>query len=111
DENGLEGLPHIYAFERRQLGIATSGRRLDSREFEFRWLADRAHVATRYRFVLARTQDLRDPIVDRPDLTNAQIVVSDLQPGVYYWTVVVEQFEDGRFYQKSSAVRSFQLAR
>jgi hypothetical protein len=111
DENGLEGLPQVYAFERRQLGVATSTRRLDSREFEFRWLVDRSDVTTRYRFVLGSTPDLRDPIVDRPDLTNAQIVVSDLPPGAYYWTVVVEQFENGRFYQKSSAVRSFQLAR
>ncbi|QYD71930.1 FecR domain-containing protein [Paraburkholderia edwinii] len=111
DENGLEGLPQIYAFERRRLGITTSARRLGSREFEFRWLADRAHVATRYRFVLASTPDLRNPIVDRTDLKNAEIVVSDLQPGLYYWTIVVEQFENGRFYQKSSAIRSFQLAR
>jgi hypothetical protein len=111
DEHGLEGLPQVYAFERRELGVATSARRLSSREFEFRWLADSTQVATRYRFVLAATPDLRNPIVDRTDLTNAQIVVSDLQPGVYYWTVVVEQFENGRFYQKGSAVRSFQLAR
>jgi hypothetical protein len=111
DENGLEGWPQVYAFERRQLDVATSEQRLDSREFEFRWSIDLRHVTTRFRFVLASSPDLREPIVDQPDLTASKIVVSDLQPGVYYWTVVAEQFENGRFYQKGSAVRSFTLAR
>jgi hypothetical protein len=111
DENGLEGLPQVFAFERRQLGIAASAQRLGNRALDFRWVVDQPHVATRFRFVLANTPDLHDPIVDQTDLTAGGIVVSDLQPGVYYWTVVVEQFENGRFYQKGSAVRSFTLAR
>jgi hypothetical protein len=111
DENGLEGLPQVYAFERRQLGVATSEQPLGNREFKFHWRVDRVSVATHFRFVLANTPDLRDPIVDQPDLSAGEIVVSDLPPGLYYWTVVVEQFENGRFYQKSSAVRSFTLAR
>jgi hypothetical protein len=111
DENGLEGLPRVFAFERRQLGVATSARRLGSREFEFRWLVERSDVATtRFRFVLSSTPDLHDPIIDEPDLTTGEIVVSDLHPGVYYWTVIAEQFENGRFYQKGGAVRSFTLA-
>jgi hypothetical protein len=111
DEHGLEGLPQIFAFERRQFGVTTSAQRLGSGEFDFRWRVDQPRVATRFRFVLANTPDLGDPIVDQPDLMADGIVVSDLQPGVYYWTVVVEQFENGRFYQKGSAVRSFTLAR
>ncbi|MFM0165316.1 FecR domain-containing protein [Paraburkholderia sediminicola] len=112
DANGLEGLPQVYGFERRQLGLAASaGPRAGSRDYEFRWFVSRSTVETRFRFVLATTADLRHPLVDRTDLTGGQIVVSDLPGGVYYWTIVAEQFENGRFYEKSSAVRSFTLAR
>ena len=112
DGMGLEGLPHIYAFERRQFGLDVSaGPRGGSRDFEFRWLASRAGVETRFRFVLATTADLREPLVDRTDLATGQIAVSDLPPGIYYWTVIAEQFDNGRLYQKGSAIRSFTLAR
>jgi hypothetical protein len=112
DGNGLEGLPQVYAFERRQLGLAASAtQRAGSRDYEFRWFVSRATVETRFRFVLASTADLRHPLVDRTDLPGGQLVVSDLPAGVYYWTIVAEQFENGRFYEKSSAVRSFTLAR
>ncbi|WP_260854345.1 FecR domain-containing protein [Paraburkholderia sp. BCC1884] len=112
DDHGLEGLPQVYGFERRQLGLAASaGPRGNSRDYEFRWFVSRATVDTRFRFVLAATADLREPLVDRTDLSGGQLVVSDLPAGVYYWTIVAEQFDNGRFYEKSSAVRSFTLAR
>ncbi|OAJ52571.1 peptidase M23 [Paraburkholderia ginsengiterrae] len=112
DANGLEGLPQVYAFDRRQLGLdASAGPRAGSHDYEFRWFVSRDAAGTRFRFVLAATADLRHPLVDRTDLTGGQLVVSDLPAGVYYWTVVAEQFENGRFYEKSSAVRSFTLAR
>ncbi|RAS22139.1 FecR domain-containing protein [Paraburkholderia bryophila] len=112
DAHGLEGLPQVYAFERRQLGLsASAGPRAGSRDYEFRWFVSRSTVETRFRFVLAASADLRHPIVDRTDLKGGQLVVSDLPAGVYYWTIVAEQFENGRFYEKSSAVRSFTLAR
>jgi hypothetical protein len=110
--NGLDGLPQVYAFERRQLGLEASAAPLaGSRDYEFRWFVSRTNVETRFRFVLATTPDLRHPIVDRTDLSGGQLIVSDLPAGVYYWTIVAEQFENGRFYEKSSAVRSFTLAR
>jgi hypothetical protein len=111
DENGIEGLPQVFAFERRQLGVDASARRLGTRDYEFRWRIDHPREGTRFRFVLSNSPDMRDPIVDQPDVTGDEIVVSELQPGEYYWTVVAEQFENGRFYQKGSAVRSFKLAR
>lgn len=112
DANGLEGLPQVYGFERRQLGLAASaGLRAGSRDYEFRWFVSRSTVETRFRFVLATTADLSHPLVDRTDLTGGEVVVSDLPGGVYYWTIVAEQFENGRFYEKSSSVRSFTLAR
>jgi len=60
--------------------------------------------------VLAATPDLQHPIVDRVDLDAGHIVVSNLPAGVYYWTVVAEQFENGKFYEKGSPVQSFTLA-
>jgi hypothetical protein len=112
DTNGLEGLPQVYGFERRQLGLAASGApRADGRDYEFRWFVSRSTVETRFRFVLATSADLHQPLVDRTDLMGGQLVVSDLPAGIYYWTIVAEQFENGRFYETSSAVRSFTLAR
>ncbi|CAB3803689.1 hypothetical protein LMG28614_05866 [Paraburkholderia ultramafica] len=110
--NGLDGLPQVYAFERRQLGLEASAAPLaGSRDYEFRWFVSRSNVETRFRFVLATTPDLRHPIVDRTDLSGGKLIVSDLPAGVYYWTIVAEQFENGRFYEKNSTVRSFTLAR
>jgi hypothetical protein len=112
DSHGLDGLPKVYVFERRQFGLSASAAPLaGSRDYEFRWLVSRAQVDTRFRFVLGTTEDLQHPLVDRTDLSGGQLVVSDLPAGVYYWTVVGEQFENGRFYETSSTVRSFTLAR
>ena len=112
DRNGLEGLPQIYAFERRQLGLSASATpRAGSRDYTFRWFASRPGVETRFRFVLGASPDLRNPIVDRTDLPAGELVVTDLPRGVYYWTVIAEQYENGRFYEKGSSIRSFTLAR
>jgi len=112
DGNGLDGLPKVYAFERRQLGLdASAAQRAGSHDYEFRWFVSQSNVPTRFRFVLAKTKDLSHPIVDRADLSGGQLVVSDLPAGDYYWMIVAEQFENGRFYEKNSSVRSFTLAR
>lgn len=112
DHNGLEGLPQTYGFERRQLGLTASATpRPGTRDYTFRWFASRPGVETRFRFVLGASPDLRNPLVDRTDLPAGELVVTDLPRGVYYWTVIAEQFENGRFYEKGSSVRSFTLAR
>jgi hypothetical protein len=112
DRNGLEGVPQIYAFDRRQLGLdASATPRAGSRDYTFRWFAARAGAGTHFRFVLGTTPDLRNPIVDRPDLPAGEIVVTDLPSGVYYWTVIAEQFQNDRFYEMGSSIRSFTLAR
>ncbi|MEX3639374.1 FecR domain-containing protein [Paraburkholderia sp. BR14320] len=112
DSNGLDGLPNVYAFERRQLGLdASAAQRAGSHDYEFRWFVSHSNVPTRFRFMLAKTADLSHPVIDRTDLAGGELVISDLPPGVYYWTIVAEQFDNGRFYEKSSPVRSFTLAR
>jgi len=108
---GLEGLPGTHAFERRQMGIGASGGAIGAHNYRFRWTADRHAQNTRFRFVLATTPDLRAPLVDRPDLGGAEVTVSNLAPGTYYWSVVAEQFDKGRYYQKATPVQSFRLDR
>lgn len=111
DGNGLEGMPSTYAFQRRHVSLGTSAGRVDgTRDYAFRWFVySRNAASTRFRFVLATSQDLRAPLVDRTDITGGEAVVSDLPKGVYYWTVIAEQFEGGRYFQKASPVQSFRL--
>jgi hypothetical protein len=111
DDQGLEGLSQTYAFKRQHLGLATSAvAQPGSHDYQFRWLLSQPDVETRFRFVLASTPDLRNPIFDKPDVSGRQIVVADLPSGVYYWTVIAERFDNGRFYETGSAVQSFTLA-
>lgn len=110
DEHGLEGMPAAYAFERRHVALGASAGAIEgSRDFAFRWFTDRNAQNTRFRFVLGTTADLRVPLVDRTDITTGEAVVRDLPKGVYYWTVIAEQFDNGRYYQKASPVQSFRL--
>jgi hypothetical protein len=110
DQSGLEGMPNTYAFERRRVALGTSAGRVEgTRNYAFRWFVDRAASNTRFRFVLGTAPDLHVPLVDRTDITGGEAVVSDLPKGVYYWTVIAEQFENGRYYQKASPVQSFRL--
>ena len=109
--DGLEGMPGTYAFERRSMGIGASGGALDAHRYRFRWTVDRVAENTHFRFVLATNPDLRAPLVDRTDLGGGQLVVSNLPPGVYYWSVVAGQFDKGRYYEKATPVQSFRLER
>lgn len=111
DENGLEGMPSTYAFQRRRVSLGASAGRVDgTRDYAFRWFVDQRRAgSTRFRFVLATSPDLRAPLVDRTDIADGEAVVSDLPKGVYYWTVIAEQFEGGRYFQKASPVQSFRL--
>jgi hypothetical protein len=112
DEHGLEGMPNIWAFERRRMSLGVSAGPLNgSHDYTFRWFADRGAQNTRFRFVLGTTADLRVPIVDRPDIVEDEVIVRDLPKGVYYWTVITEQFDNGHYYQKASPVQSFTLDR
>lgn len=112
DDAGLEGMARVYALERRRMQLAASAMRSPgSREYTFRWFVSRTGVPTRYRFILSRDEDLREPLVDEVDISTDHIVVAGLREGVYYWTVVAEQFENGQFYETASRVHSFTLAK
>ncbi len=113
DSHGLEGQPRIYAFERRRCGGAASAAPADG-GYAFRWSTTQdgaAAGATRFRFVLSRSKDLSNPIVDQVDAQGGRIAVSNLTPGDYYWSVIAERYEGGRFHEKASAVNAFTIAR
>ncbi|RKP46870.1 FecR domain-containing protein [Trinickia fusca] len=111
DAEGLEGMPRIVEFERQRDELtATSARREGSRDYEFQWSLAHSAAEAHFRFVLAHTADLRDPIVDRVDLADQRIAVENLPPGVYYWTVIAERFTGGQLREMASGVRSFTLA-
>ncbi|AGK47082.1 fecR family protein [Burkholderia thailandensis MSMB121] len=113
DSHGLEGQPRIYAFERRRFGIDASAAPADG-GYAFRWSTTEGGPSagkTRFRFVLSRSKDLGNPIVDQVDAQGGRIAVANLKPGDYYWTVIAERYEGGRFYEKAGAVNTFTIAR
>lgn len=112
DTSGLEGIPRVYAFERRANELsATAVASALSHEYRFAWRTSRADPHTRFRLILSRHEDLRDPIVDAVDLAEPSLVISDLPAGDYYWRVVAEQYDHGRFYVTAGPVRTFTLAK
>jgi len=108
---GLEGLPEIYAIERRLNAIGLeppAGLEGVDRSFLFRW-SDAGDGVASFRFQLAANAEMEGPIIDEPGLTERQISVAELPAGVYYWRVLVTRFEDGRAFEKWSPVQRFQL--
>ncbi|MDO8408873.1 MAG: FecR domain-containing protein [Phenylobacterium sp.] len=109
--DGLEGLPEVYAVERRlnAIGLAPpAGLEGVDRSFLFRW-SDSGEGAASFRFQLAVNAEMDGPIIDEPGLTERQISVAELPDGVYFWRVLVTRFEDGRASEKWSPVQRFQL--
>lgn len=111
DPDGLEGLPEVYAIERRLNAIgleAPAGLEGVDRSFLFRW-SDSGDGVASFRFQLAANADMERPIIDEPGLTERQISVAELPDGVYFWRVLVTRFEDGRAFEKWAPVQRFQL--
>lgn len=111
DANGIDGLPQIYTFEHRQNQITVSTAPSLDNGYTFRWYIGRTQTPSRYRFILSRYADLHAPLIDLPNVGAGKISVSAMPPGQYYWTVVVDQFENGRLYSKASDVQSFNHSR
>ncbi|QTO20039.1 FecR family protein [Burkholderia seminalis] len=110
DANGLEGLPRTYAFERRVMGLDASAAP-GAGGYAFRWSPNGSGKDARYQFVLSRSKDLSAPVVDQVGLQARQLTVAHLPPGDYFWAVTVEEFEGGKFYEKTSPVSAFTLSR
>ena len=109
DAAGLEGLPAVFAFERRLNRLDLEAPAADAgRQFRFRW-ADAGAGAASFRFQLSRAEDMSEPVVDEAGLTERRISITNLPDGVYFWRVRVTRFEDGQAFEKWSPVQRFQL--
>lgn len=90
---GLEGMPSIYAFKRRQnslSGTASAG----TDGWHFKW-AGAGKGVIRYHFQLFRSSTDGAAFVDETGLTETRISLSDLPSGDYFWRVGSMQFVDG----------------
>ncbi|KWN16840.1 peptidase M23 [Burkholderia territorii] len=109
DENGLEGMPRTYAFERRQIDIDATVT-LDVEGYVFRWSPKGVGANVHYRFVLSKSKDLSAPVVDQVGLTTQQVTIAHLPPGEYFWAVTVEEYAEGHFYEKTGPVSTLTLS-
>lgn len=110
DARGLEGMPAIYAFERRLNRVEASvegARNGRHREYLFRWRTPDAPSA-QYRFQLFAASQA-DPIVDEAGLTSTSFVVADLPDGSYRWRVMTLQFVGGRTYDSWSRLQELRV--
>jgi hypothetical protein len=90
---GLEGMPSIYAFKRRQNSV--SGSSSSSADgWQFKWSGAGKGVI-RYHFQLYRGTIEGPAFVDEAGLTEKQISLSDLPLGDYFWRVGSMQYIDG----------------
>lgn len=95
---GLEGLPSVYSFERQLNSIQASVDEPDQcpgrRCLRFRWRVAGEGIH-RYRFQLAHAP-AGTPIIDEPEMTGNEIVLTDLPGGTYFWRVESVLIRDGR---------------
>ena len=111
DGSSLEGIPATYAFERRLNAVgldppaSVGGAK---RQYLFKWRSSGAGTES-FRFTLARDADGSGAVIDEAGLTNGQIVVTDLPPGVYFWRVLVSRREDGKLFEKWSQPQRFEI--
>lgn len=111
DRNGLEGGSQIYSFQRRKpLPINPTPTR-QSTNFEFRWIDDPNVGQGTYSFVLATNSQMHNPILEQHGLIGTRLVLSDLAPGKYYWTVVAHPPGDSHAGAKQIPVQVFTVSR
>lgn len=112
DADGLEGMANTYSFERQLNRIEAdtpivhrTGRH---RDYLFRWYGVGDGKAL-YRFILSRSEDGTDPLIDEIGLAATQISVRDLPRGIYYWRVWSSRFLDGRHSEVATAPQKLQI--
>jgi hypothetical protein len=109
--DGLEGLPATYALD-RALNTLSLTAPVESiagphRRYLFRWQAE-GDGQRSYRFQLFRDQNPR-PIIDEAGLSERQLTVTDLRPGIYAWRIMSRTVTPGRQVEKWSAPQSFHV--
>jgi hypothetical protein len=109
--DGLEGLPATYALDRtlNTLSLAAPIQSIAGRHrrYQFRWQAE-GEGQRSYRFQLYRDQNAR-PIIDEAGLTERELTVTDLRPGIYTWRIMSRTVTPGRQVEKWSAPQAFHV--
>lgn len=110
-DEGIEGFPSVYGFERRLNSITAEVGKAETcpavRCLRFRWRAG-GEGERRFRFQLARKPGGM-PIVDEPEMTRTEIVLTDLPGGTYYWRVESILLDRGRRLSKWTDYQELQV--
>ena len=111
DTHGIDGLPQVFTFSRHLDTTNAAATPIEGNGYTFRWHVDSEAKGSRYRFILSDHADLSEPFIDLLDVAGGEMTVANLPPGKYYWTVVVDTFENGRLLSTPSEIRSFTQTR
>jgi hypothetical protein len=111
DTHGIDGLPQVFTFSRHLDTTNAAATPIEGNGYAFRWHVDGRALGARYRFILSNHADLSAPLIDLLDVSGGEMSVAHLSPGKYYWTIVVDTFENGRLLSIPSEIRSFTQTR
>ena len=111
DTHGIDGLPQVFTLSRHLDTTNAAATPIDGNGYTFRWHVDGEAKGARYRFILSDHADLSEPFIDLLDVAGGEMTVANLPPGKYYWTIVVDTFENGRLLSIPSEIRSFTQTR
>jgi hypothetical protein len=111
DTHGIDGLPQVFTFSRHLDTTNAAATPIEGDGYAFRWHVDGEAKGARYRFILSDHADLSAPYIDLLDVAGGEMTVANLPPGKYYWTIVVDTFENGRLLSIPSEIRSFTQTR
>ncbi|MFN3538160.1 MAG: peptidoglycan-binding protein, partial [Brevundimonas sp.] len=96
---GLEGVPAVYSVLRVRSGagglLATTRGSGRNRSHLFRWRHE-GELPAAFRFQLSAAGSDAPPLIDLPALSDAEVSLSGLEPGVYVWRVLVTTRAYGR---------------
>ncbi|MFM5908182.1 MAG: FecR domain-containing protein [Novosphingobium sp.] len=94
--SGILGLEETWSFRRQRVGLAAdAGQSALPGGFRFTWQAE-GEGKSLFRFQLFSARQDALPLVDEAGLTQAEMTMTGLKPGVYRWRVgVIQTAEDG----------------
>ncbi len=92
--SGLEGLPQSYSLRRLSNDLKASTTQ-DEAGLRFKWSDGGGSISPIYRFQIAQGAQDAVPFIDEPGLTKAELTLSGLGDGVYFWRVGMSQTVDG----------------
>lgn len=112
DPNNIDGFAKTWSFER--LTVNTKPPEAVGRGTRFRWSGSEgagAGAARMSRFTLYSDAAAMRALIDRNALQETTFTVTDLQPGTYWWRVVLTKFSGGRAIVATGDLQSFTIAK